>query len=714
MKIFSAGLAANRRLWLRLGVGGLIVLSAAATVWWSWSQPRLNVILVTLDTTRADRLGAYGYKSGVTSAFDEFAKRGVLFESAYAPAPVTLPSHATMLTGLYPPEHGLRLNGAGRLAGEIPLLPEILKKHDYDTGAFIAAAVLDSQYGLERGFDVYDDQVGRSARHFGEPRRDGRDVVDAALAWLRQRTTRPFFCWIHLFDAHAPYDPRPEVFQQKFAQNPYDAGIAWQDSQFGRVLAFLKERQLDSRTIVVVAGDHGEGLDDHLEVEHGMLLYNTTVRVPLAFASPRNCRPGTRVSQSVSLVDLMPTVLELLDVPSPKTISGQSLKPGLKGQVLDARPLYAETETPFVLNGWSPLQAVMTDRWKYIQTTRPELYDLSDDPGEMTNLAESNEAETRDMRNLLKSVQERLIAAKAGRVSLSDKDRANLRSLGYVSSGSSGDSRPLANEARRLPDVKDFLPLLATFERAKHIGLEGNVADAITLLQEITQATTEFPSADLLLADCLAQAGKLDEAVTAYRNVLAKRPDFDRARLSLSRLLAGQGHLKEAEAELRGFVDASPKSAQPHVELAQLLMQRQEIGEAIDEYQVALRLAPDFVPALVGLGQAYAAMRRWNDAAVCFEKILQTDDSSVAAHASLLVVLSQSGRPQDAVRHGLRAAELEPNSFENRMNIGAQLLALGHIDAGISQLQVAQRLRPGDPRPRQLIERAGAATRTRQ
>ncbi len=295
-----------------------------------------------------------------------------------------------MLTGLYPPEHDLRVNGEGRLSPEIPFLPEILKQHGYGTGAFIAAApVLGAQFGLDRGFDTYDDAAARlstKTRPYGGERRDGEEVVNLALDWLGQQTEQSFFCWIHLYDAHGPYDPFTEIYQQRFEQNPYDAGVAWEVRQFDRVNAFLKDRKLDSNTLVIVAGDHGEGLDDHGEHEHGMLVYNSTLHVPLVFVGLPECQPQTRVANTVSLVDLMPTVLDLLKIPSPDHISGRSLLPALKGQAIESRDCYAETEMPYFLNHWSPLKTMISDHWKYIETTRPELYNLEQDPGELTNL----------------------------------------------------------------------------------------------------------------------------------------------------------------------------------------------------------------------------------------------------------------------------------------------------------------------------------------
>jgi arylsulfatase A-like enzyme/predicted Zn-dependent protease len=705
----------RRRVWLVLI--GLAVLITVGAAFWIRTTPRLNIILVTLDTTRADHLGAYGYKRGQTQSFDAFARRGVVFERAYAPAPVTLPSHATMLTGLYPPEHGLRVNGIGRLERHVPLLPEILKQNGYSTGAFIAAVVLDSQFGLDRGFDHYDDDLskGRSSdHHFGERRREGAAVMDSALEWLEKQTSRPFFCWIHLYDAHAPYDPRPQIYGQAFAEQPYDAGVAQQVRQIERLTTFLRERKLDANTLVVVVGDHGEGLDDHGELEHGMLVYNTTLHVPFIFVGPSECVPATRVSETVSLVDLTPTLLDIVRIPLPKHASGRSLRPALHGESIAPRDCYAEAESPFLYNRWSPLQTVITDRWKYIQTTRPELYNLSNDPGEETNLIESAVDESRQMRHALEKLQNAFAPAAVQNVKLSEQDQAKLRSLGYVAGNNLAGKVGDKNFPRDLPDVKDMLVHLAQFERARNISLEGKLDEAVTMLQEIVAATSDFPAAELLLGDCLAQSGRLDEAVTAYRSSLAKRPDFVRAHLSLGKIFSNQARFEESAAEYRRFIEQDPDAAACRVEFADVLTKMRNFEEAIAEYREALRIDPDLVVAHISLGQLLSAQGNALEAADCFEQALAVDPRSAAAHANLMLVLAQQGQFAPAIAHGKASVALEPKSFDVRYNLGILLVAQRQFADGIAELQAARKLQPDDPRPSQQIQRAEAAARGNQ
>ena len=678
-----------------------------------FNKPRLNIILVTLDTTRADRLGCYGYKNGETSAFDEYAQCGVIFERAYAPSPVTLPSHATMLTGLYPPEHDLRVNGAGKLSKEIPFLPQILRKNGYDTGAFIAAAVLGSQYGLSRGFDEYNDGPPKKVhvqRHAHEPRRDGSEIVDLALDWLNGRKDKPFFCWVHLYDAHAPYDPRTDLFEDRFVDSPYDAGVTWELKQLGRLTAYLKDKNIDQNTVVIIAGDHGEGLDEHLETEHGMLVYNSTLHVPLVFVGSDVCKPGTRVTTPVSLVDVMPTVLEMLDLPALDRMSGQSILSGLQGNAVEERDCYAETETPYQINRWSPLQTVISGKWKYIQTTRPELYNLESDPGELKDLVASSVDDAERLKELLEDMQQSFVKVDAQSANLSEKDFANLRTLGYVDGGTaaaSADPQPV----QQLIDVKDMLPELAKFETAKHLGLEGRVEEALPLLQSIVDEKKQFPAAELLLGDCLAQSGRLADAERVYRSVLQQHPDFVRTHLTLGRVLLGQQLPEQALEQFQEFLKANPDVPTAHAEMAQVLAQLGKPAEAITEFQTAIRIAPDLVNARIALGQLLASQRRLGEAIECFTEVLRFDANNVAAHANLMILLSQSGQPLRAIEYGENAAKLAPDAFEIQFNFGMLLISQRRFADGLTHLRAAQKLRPEDANLKQQIQQIEAAIR---
>ncbi len=346
---------------------------------------RPNLVLVTLDTVRADHLGCYGDSQAITPALDGLAAEGLRFTSASSTVPLTLPSHTTILSGLLPPHHGLRNNGAGLLAPGTPTLATLLAAAGYRTAAFLGAFVLDHRFGLAGGFEVYDDEIPRDpkAGTILEAERPGRDVMDRALAWLRtpgKGDARPFFLWVHLYDAHAPYQP-PAQWAAKHPGRPYDGEISEVDEQVGRLLAELKSRGLDGRTVVAVAADHGEGLGEHGELTHGLLLYEPTLHVPLLLRAPWGLQPRV-VAAPVSLVDLAPTLAGLVGHPFPAGRDGRDLSRALlAGEEPAAGNVYAETRYPATF-GWSPLAALRRRDRKYIASPRPELYDLARDPGE--------------------------------------------------------------------------------------------------------------------------------------------------------------------------------------------------------------------------------------------------------------------------------------------------------------------------------------------
>lgn len=697
----SAFFASKRRsaVIVALALAALIV---AGALYRHWSAPRLNVVLVTFDTVRADHLGTFGYREGLTTDFDDFANRGVVFERAYAPAPLTLPSHTTMLTGLYPPEHGLRINGYGPLSSGVPVLQDILKQHGYDTGAFIAAAVLEPKYGLARGFDTYDLPVD-------VPRREGQKVVDAALSWLAERTSRPFFCWIHLYDAHYEYEARPELFGKKFEKTPYDAGIAVVVQQFQRVLQFLHHGGYDEKTLVIVAGDHGEGLDEHMEVEHGFLVYDTTLHVPLAFVGPRDCRQGLRVAEPVSLADIMPTVLDILRIPAPEHVSGRSLVAAMKGNALASAPCYAEAEAPYDSYRWCPLRAVISGSWKYIETARPELYDLANDPGELRNLADADLDRRQQLRSLLMDAQAAFVQADTQNAKPSERDLANLESLGYAVGAGSATGSEHRESAEPLPDIKDKLPQLAKFEKAKQLGKLGKFEESIAFTRRLIDEADDYPSAYVLLGENLFRLNREDEAVAAYRTALEREPGFTRVRLILAQYFASHGRLEEAMTEFAEITKREPESALPHYEYAEILTAMQRSEEAIVQYREALRVEPGLVVANVRLGDLFAKLERFDEAVPCYERALEFDPKNTAARASLAKIYRQSGKSEKMIALARKAVELDPKSFDARSNLGNLLLSQERYQEAIAELREAQRLRPGDPRPGQRLQQAEAA-----
>jgi arylsulfatase A-like enzyme/Tfp pilus assembly protein PilF len=657
------------------GVGlCVLVAGAAAALWGFRPRPQYNVLLVTLDTTRADRIGCYGYADAHTPTLDALAEEGVVFESAYATVPLTLPSHASILTGLYPPENGMPLNGRGRLDPQLPNLAETLRKEGYRTGAFIASVVLHSKHGLDHGFETYDDDMAGGEQHGHESHlmRNARMVVDSALAWLQDQQDRPFFCWVHLFDPHAPYEGHPEVFRDRFRERPYDGDIAFADLHVGRLIEFLKARGQYERTLIVVVGDHGEGLGEHLEDEHGFMLYNSTLRVPLIVSCPGMCRAGHRVSGAVSQVDLLPTVLDCLRIPPPQPISGVSLLSALKGSQVEPRFCYAETTAVYDAFGWAPLTGVTSDVWKFVHTTRDELYNLKDDPDELHNLADAEPAKVAELRNVLTRLQEQMDAHAELEAPLTASERRKLESLGYQAGGK---SPPPVESANGLPDVKDMLG---------HYNAE-------------------------IAARKLIGEGRIDEAIASLRSVIEAAPAFIPARMTLAAALQRHGRWEEAVDVFRAAIETDPHASTPHFELGKHFAAQGETAKAVEHYTTAIRLDPHDATAHFNLGSLLFAQGDFEKARAHYEIGLEEFPDSTLGQFNFSMLLASRGELEAALTHARRAAELSPRNPRAQFQLGDVLAAMGNFEDAVIQFEHTLRLDPDYPQGQAHLDQARQA-----
>lgn len=635
-------------LFLLLLVGAVAWLAARGCA----AKPKFNLLLITLDTTRADRLGCYGYAGAHTPHLDALSAAGALFERAYTCAPLTLPAHASLLTGLYPPEHGLRINGRGRLPGGVPTLAETLRARGYQTAAFIASVTLDSRYGLDRGFDVYDDEAaGLRPEHEGlelyaaadaqqlQRYRPGDEMADAALGWLAGAAAagRPFFAWVHFYDPHQPYADHTNEFARPVATNGYDTEVAFMDAQVGRLVDFLRRRGLERRTLVVAVGDHGEGLGEHGEHTHGFLLYDSTLRIPLLLAWPGRIPAGLRVPAAVPLTDLAPTILELL-LPGPgraraaESARRRSLAGAFRGAPLSDRVCYAETDQPYTGYGWSPLRGCVDAEWKYIRSTRPELYDLRSDPGETNDLAGAQPGRARELAAALAGLEQGLRPVRAEAVALPAAERRQLESLGYAVGGGAA---PAAG-ARPLRDIKDMLPLtyegggliaafrrrdfgtatLATAQRLVEASPEtaifqnnlgtvhlqrGDWAAARRNFAAATEGDPGFADAFNNLGIVCSRQGDFAAAVPAFERALELGAEqgevagnFALACNEYGLALGQQGDYARAAAMLERAVALKPDFAEAHHNLGVAYMGQQRVPDAIRAFEAALRIRPDY------------------------------------------------------------------------------------------------------------------------
>jgi len=578
----------------RIGVLALLcVIAGGVALYGRWTRP-LNVLLITLDTTRADRLGCYGHSAAQTPFLDQLARKGVLFERAYAPVPLTLPSHASMLTGLYPPEHGLRNNGQAALPQGLPTLATELQSAGYETGAFVAAFVLDHKFGLQRGFDTYDDDLSQSdpSLHGHHQYRDGSLVVDAALEWLLPRSRKPFFCWVHLFDAHYPYLAHEDRFGNQFVDQPYDGELAYLDEQVGRLISTLEESGALDHTTVVIVGDHGESLGEHGELTHSMTIYDATLRVPLMIVSPGESRPGHRVAEPVSLVDLTPTLLDRLGRKPLPQVSGRSLRAALRGEPLTTLPCYAETDEPYHVGHWSPQRALVTPQWKYIRSPRAELYDLIADPSELRNLASEMPDQVQKLEGELTAWEERMNQRLAENVALTEQERRALSGLGYASY-----RQGIGEEERPLLDVKDMLAFHYKLNDAVAMNDAGHYDMAEPILREVLVADQYYFAAHGELGRCLLKQNRLPEAVQSLRRAMELDPGADGVQSILGAVLFLQEDYAAAAEALELAIRLNPDQHQNHFNLGMTLEKLGRSDEAIKHYQDCLEREPNAVQA---------------------------------------------------------------------------------------------------------------------
>jgi choline-sulfatase len=587
----------------------------------------------------------------------------VRFDQASSAAPLTLPSHATILSGLLPTHHGLRDNGAGRFPADRDSLATRLSAAGYRTGAFVGAFVLDHRYGLSRGFDAYDDEIPRDpeAPAALEAERPGSAVVDRALAWLDGgKGAGPFFLWVHLYDAHAPYAP-PEPFRSRHANDLYAGEIASVDNQVGRLLEWLRARGLEKTTLVAVAADHGESLGQHGEKTHGFFLYEATLRVPVLLRLPGRLRAGGLVRSPVGLVDLAPTLAGLLGLSPFSPADGRDLSaPILKGTEPSQADLYAETHYPRLF-GWSAIAALRRGRVKFIEAPRQELYDLDADPGETKNLAGAGPGRA-DLTARIAAIQKE--SRQASPVKSADSEAAaKLASLGYLAGAG-----PPVPAGTALLDPKDALPLFLEFDAAHIEEMEGRLPEAGNRLLALTQKEPR----NAVFADSAARVyrkmGDLSQAVRLYRRAIGANPaDLD-ARYDLSVALEEAGRPSEARKEIEEAIRRDPSHPGIHNALGVVLSSEGKGEEALGEFDRAVALDPRDPQAQNNRGNALRALGRLPEAEAAYRAAIDASPAYADAWNGLGSVLTQSGRASEAVACFDRALAISPRLLEALLN----------------------------------------------
>ncbi|HLA76834.1 MAG TPA: sulfatase-like hydrolase/transferase [Vicinamibacteria bacterium] len=686
-----------------LALPPLLLLTVAATSCRAPGPPP-NVILVSIDTLRADRLGCYGASGAETPAIDGLARQGVLFRHAYASLPLTLPSHATMLTGLEPVAHGLVDNGMSTANLGAPTLGERLSQAGYDTGAFVAAFVLNRIFGLDRGFSNYDDGPPEETELSGLFTRvaDARERVDQALAWLGRTRSSPFFLWLHLYDVHAPHEP-PPAFRQRFAANPYDGEVAYVDSQVSRLLSFLKSRGLERNTLLVLTSDHGESLGEHSEETHGLFVYDATLRVPLIMRLPGRLPAGRVIDSPAALADLSPTILDLLHLPQNPTHQGRALF-GRKAR--GERTLWAQSDYPERQYGWARLRSVRRGRWKYIEAPRPELYDLQADPGEQREVGSAFPTEARTLQALVRRQEDDLRKARP-LVPAQEPDpetRGRLAALGYVSAP--------APRSTGL-DPKDGISRLASVERAMAALLQGGPA-----LREgeglLRQAALDFPQhghIQVSLGRTLEQLGRLGDAEAAYRQAAQHEEARAQALGRLVALAARQGDAAKEVTAAQQLTESFPRHAASRRLLADALNRAGRFAEAEAAYRQSLERDPQARSARVAWCRFLLARARVDEARSTVTVLVAEDPDDPESLALSGLLAQAEGRLADALRSFDAAIAGRPDGSRFLVDRGLARLEAEDLAGARKDLQRARALSPSDVQARRSLERLLAARR---
>jgi arylsulfatase A-like enzyme/Flp pilus assembly protein TadD len=625
-----------------------------------------NVLLVTIDTLRADRVGAYGSSAHLTPALDRLAREGVRFVHTYAHAPLTLPSHAALVTGSYPSRTGVHDNGTFQL-GELPTLATALKAAGYRTAAFIGAFVLDARFGLNRGFDTYDDRLSGSSADLEVVERTAEQVVEPAFQWLaaggQASDAAPFFAWLHLYDPHEPYAP-PEPYASRYAGDLYAGEIAYTDAALGGLIEKLRGRNLLSNTLVVVASDHGESLGEHGERTHGLFAYEATLRVPLVMWAPARLPPRIAAG-TTRLVDVTPTILDLLGTEPLGDVDGRSVRPAMNGAAGDdAGESYFEALNANLTRNWAPLRGIVHGGFKLIDLPQPELYDLGSDPGEQRNLYGQHPERARALEARLDRIV-RAAPAPVTRPGLDAEAESRLRALGYVVS-------PAPKPSRRYTaadDPKQLVHLNTALDDAAAMWARGDAEHAAATLLRIIRERPDLLVAYDRLAFILRATGRAADAVRLLDDA-ARQGRGDRALLrTLGSALREAGDIRRSAAVLEALFRGDGSDLQAADALGQTYARMGRAADAEALFKHVIARSPNASTTWNNLGALYLTQRRSAEAMEALARAVAINPALAAAHNGLGVAYAQAGQMDRAIEEWRKALALRPNFTDARDNL---------------------------------------------
>jgi arylsulfatase A-like enzyme/thioredoxin-like negative regulator of GroEL len=620
-----------------------------------------NIVLITIDTTRADRMGFLASKRGLTPNIDKLALQGVVFEHAYSQAPLTPVSHATIFTGTYPQFHTVTDFGHP-LPSLLPSVPEILRKSGYHTGAFVGSLILDPKAnmapGFDRGFDHFDagfhQKHGPDEDRYHSIERRASDVVAHAITWLGKNRQSPFFVWVHLYDPHAPYDP-PAPYD-KF-KDPYDGEVAYADAALGKLFGYLRQRGLYDRALIAVMSDHGEALGAHGEAMHGIFLYDETIRVPLLFKLPSALLAGKRVAARVRLVDVAPTLLSMLSLPLPPTFQGETLVPLMKAKTGTDLPAYAETDYPHRAFGWSALRSLRTGKYLLVRAPKRELYDQTVDHSAERNLAGSSPAVTDTLQTQLDQFRDRTSSfhESSRKASTTPEQSESLSALGYLAS----NPATAASDPMQGADPKDKIQISNVLHEGMIAVEDGRYRKAIPLLQQVLGDSPGISAAQLQLGVALARTRRYPEAISSLRKAVELIPDSTQARYELGLALFETGEWQESAPYFQFVAEKRPKFPDAQYSLAAVYARIQRVPEAVELLHKVLEQSPEHFRANLLLGRIFTLQHHAEDAVPYLKQAVTSDPGNSEAHAFLADAYEQVGNVTAAAVERARANSLK-------------------------------------------------------
>ncbi|MDQ3169629.1 MAG: sulfatase-like hydrolase/transferase [Acidobacteriota bacterium] len=628
----------------------------------------LNVILITMDTTRADAMGYAGAGGNPTPTIDGLAREGVTFDNAVASVPLTLPSHSTIFTGVLPPRHGVRDNGGFVLDPKHVTLAERLRDRGWKTGGFVGAYVLDAKWGIDQGFEHYYDQFDLSKYKrisLGDVARTAGEVVDAAMPWLEQNARNKFFAWMHFYDPHTPYAP-PEPYKGRFEGRPYLGEVAYVDAQIARVTNWLTSRGLMDRTIIIVTADHGESLGEHGEGTHGLFVYDATMKVPMVMRTPYAASKGRKVSQVVRSHDITPTVLELLGLPSDPVLEGRSLAPLLAGGRTEERDAYSESLYARHHYGWSELTSLRAGRFKYIEAPRPELYDLEQDPGEKDNLFDARKPLAERLgAELLKLSAEDVTASGATQATVDPETRERLAALGYI--GSFVATPKVAGQ--KLADPKDKIQIFNLMFAANENAGKETPADTIARFNKVLAEDPNVLDAWIMLGNEYFKARDYPSALEKYQRALAINPDYDLATVNLAGAYRAMGNFTAAALGYERYLEKDPKNAFVVYQLGELYLDMNRLDDAEKTFRRAIALDERVASAENALGVVAFKRGQLDQAETHAKSALARSPDAKLAHYNLALIAEQRGNHTAAKAEYRQEIEQQPDAWKAAFNL---------------------------------------------